>query len=152
MEDKVERRGLKEWRLLPDTNGYRLPTEAEWEHACRAGTSTTFPFGDDVTLLDRYAVTATWKTDMGGKRLPNSAGLFDMMGNAIEWCEDWSGPYDDESKLIDPRGIAQGTMRVMRGGTYFDPAEICTSGARNRCGPWGRGYYNGFRVARTVRL
>jgi serine/threonine protein kinase/formylglycine-generating enzyme required for sulfatase activity len=150
MEDMVERRGLEEWQLLPDTNGYRLPTEAEWELACRAGTSTTYHFGDDVTLLDRYAVTATWKTDMGGDRLPNSAGLFDMMGNVLEWCEDWSGPYDDVSKLIDPRGIAQGTMRVMRGGTYFDPAEICTSGARNRCGPWGRGYYNGFRVARTV--
>lgn len=147
-EDETERRGLEEWELAVESNGYRLPTEAEWELACRAGTSTKYFFGDDEAMLDRYAVYSTSRPLVCGHKLPNRYGLFDCTGNVYEWCHDWSGPYLLNS-VSDPQNGNKLGMRVMRGGTYFNPAENCLSTHRNRSGPWGRSQFCGFRVARS---
>ena len=93
--------------------GYRLPTEAEWEYACRAGTTTTYSFGDRVTKDDfNYGGQSTKPV---GSYKPNAFGLYDMHGNVWEWCEDWYGPYPN-GKVNDPLGSANGTHRILRGG------------------------------------
>jgi formylglycine-generating enzyme required for sulfatase activity len=113
---------------LPTGYVYRLPTEAEWEYACRAGTTTRYSFGDALgcddyceycALLDSYM----WWCGNGdsghvGQRLPNQWGLYDMHGNAREWCQDWFGEYPGGG-VVDPRGPASGSARVIRGGSYW---------------------------------
>jgi len=129
---------------------FRLPTEAEWEYACRAGTRTRYGFGNDDAQLADYAwlnANSDRKTHPVGLKKPNAAGLFDMHGNVCEWCADWHGPYAAGSAR-DPRGPRSGTDRVLRGGTWG-------SGNRNqfRCAyrytnvPTRRHYFNGFRCA-----
>ena len=108
---------------------YRLPTQAEWEYACRAGTATRWSFGDDESLLESYG----WYSDNAGnagiqpvgEKLPNPWGLFDMHGNAEEWVHDWHG-YDrhDGTPQTDPSGPVSGHNRLQRGGSYFTEA-IC---------------------------
>src|SRR5205823_2887430 len=77
------------WQLVPGAGGYRLPTEAEWEHACRAGTTTEYISGDDERFLGSYAVYLSNQTAICGSRMPNPWGLFDVHGNVYEWCQDW---------------------------------------------------------------
>ena len=113
---KTDSKGHDTWRLISDANGYRLPTEAEWEYASRAGTVTLLSHGNDASTLEHYAVFSN-RTDARGSRLPNGWGLFDVHGNVWEWCNDLYGPYDTEAKVRDPLGPAKrlsGNSRVAR--------------------------------------
>jgi formylglycine-generating enzyme required for sulfatase activity len=131
---------------------YRLPTEAEWEYACRAGTMTRFHFGDDESRLGEYAWFDGNADSIGedyahrvGQKKPNPFGLYDMHGNVYEWCGDWFGPYASDP-LRDPRGPSSGSSRVLRGGSwYYDPSFVRCA-FRYNLGPDYRRYFNGFRV------
>jgi formylglycine-generating enzyme required for sulfatase activity len=128
---------------------YRLPTEAEWEHACRAWTSTRFSYGDDsgYTNLANYAyyVRTGGGTYPVGQKLPNPWGLHDMHGNVLEWCQDWYGNYAG-GIAVDPQSPAAGSYRVIRGGCWHGLATTCRSAHRTHCTPNGRVYDIGFRV------
>ena len=117
-------------------NVYRLPTEAEWEYACRAGTTTNYNFGDDEPEFERYGwydKNAGEKTHPVGSKQPNAWGLYDMHGNVCEWCQDWYGDYPSGS-VIDPTGHPTGAAysfcRVLRGGAWSQIAEECSSAFR----------------------
>jgi formylglycine-generating enzyme required for sulfatase activity len=143
-------------------NGYRLPTEAEWEYACRGWTETDFYTGNitnsGCTPLDPALNRAGWycgnentKTRNVGLKEPNAFGLFDMHGNVWEWCWDWySDSYFTANPAIDPRGPARGSYRVLRGGSWFDYAGICRSSSRySFIDPDLRFNYIGFRIVKT---
>ncbi|MCL2186097.1 MAG: formylglycine-generating enzyme family protein [Treponema sp.] len=129
-------------------NGYRLPTEAEWEYACRAGTTTAYNtgsnFNDDTGWCKENSGITTHPV---GQKLANSYGLFDMHGNVWEWCWDWHGLYPSRAK-IDPTGDFVGTYRVHRGGSWGNSAEDTRSAARGCSYPDGRADRLGFRVVR----
>jgi formylglycine-generating enzyme required for sulfatase activity len=100
----------------------RLPTEAEWEYACRAGTTTDYSYGNDLAQLGNFAWyfdNANFATHTVGQKLPNPWVLYDMHANVWEWCSDWYGSYDS-SPVTDPTGPASGTKRVLRGGSWFN--------------------------------
>jgi len=131
---------------------YRLPTEAEWEYACRAGTTSIWSFGNDVNQLVDYAWWGDNAWSVGeryahsvGTRLPNPWGLHDMHGNVWEWTQDWLGPFSAEAQ-IDPKGPESGPSRVVKGG-YFDVFVRATrSAARGTGNPSGRDYAVGARI------
>jgi len=116
-----------------DGGGYRLPTEAEWEYACRAKTTTAYYWGDDFD--DRYAWAITNSkaaTHEVGTRLANAWGLHDMAGNVAEWCQDWYGPYDPNSaEQVDPEGPSERVYRILRGGSWGHTRASCRSAHRN---------------------
>jgi len=129
---------------------YRLPTEAEWEYACRAGSETAFSFGDDEVRLEKFAwhdANARNRTHPVGKLLPNAWGLYDMHGNVWEWCSDWHGEYP-KSALTDPIGPATGTYRVCKGGSFGFTAWSCRSSNRYGNTPESQIDDLGFRVVR----
>ncbi|MCD6328514.1 formylglycine-generating enzyme family protein [bacterium] len=132
---------------------YRLPTEAEWEYACRAGTTTRFNTGDSDSELGRagwYAGNSRRKTHDVGQKAPNAWGLFDMHGNVWEWCSDWYGEdYYGSSPGVDPTGPGSGSRRVIRGGSWYNLARYCRSAARYRYDPRYRYFNIGLRVARS---
>lgn len=142
------------WRSVPDSAGYRLPTEAEWEYACRAKSATTFCSGDDESLLSDYAVFYEGKPQPVSSRQPNGWGLFDMHGNLWEWNHDRDdGPLASNSGqlIIDPTGPSTGQNRVLRGGAFLHSAQVARSALHHSNPPSNRFYAtgNGFRVART---
>jgi len=128
---------------------YRLPTEAEWEYACRAGSKTAYSFGESQKSLGDYAWfdgISNVQTHPVGEKKPNAWGLYDMHGNVWEWCSDWYGDYP-EGAVSDPAGPLEGSDRVRRGGGWCGGAAICRSASRGRSGPSIRYFYDGFRVA-----
>ena len=132
---------------------YRLPTEAEWEYACRGWTSTRFSYGDDpgytnLANYEWYADNSGGMTHPVGQKLANPWGLYDMGGNVLEWCQDWWGDYPGGIAL-DPQGPPAGSDRVARGGywLYWIPyARYCRSAYRYVYNPVNRLYFCGFRV------
>ncbi|MBC8875829.1 MAG: SUMF1/EgtB/PvdO family nonheme iron enzyme [Planctomycetes bacterium] len=131
--------------------GCRLPTEAEWEYACRADTTTEYSFGDDEALLGDHAWfgdNSGGQTQPVGTKPPNGWGLHDMHGNVWEWCQDWFGEYSS-SPATDPKGPKTGNGRVLRGGSWFLKPRVCRSAIRYNPQPENRSYDIGFRAART---
>ena len=128
---------------------YRLPTEAEWEYACRAFTTTRFCFGDDDSQLAAYAwhsANSGTKTHPVGEKQPNAWGLCDMHGNVWEWCADWFGEYSSDP-TEDPTGPTRGSLRVLRGGCWGSPTRYCRSAVRDGVDPSVRIVALGFRLA-----
>ena len=128
---------------------YRLPTEAEWEYAARAGTQTAFSFGEDASLLDKYAVQNRDSTAPVGSKLPNPWGLYDMHGNVFEWASDWYGrDYYRSSPTDDPQGPASGSYRVLRGHNWYASGWFLRSAERHYTGKSLSDQY-GFRLVMT---
>jgi formylglycine-generating enzyme required for sulfatase activity len=138
--------------------GYRLPTEAEWEHACRSGTRSIYQHGDDERDLVNYGwfrINSKGQTHPVGQKKPNAWGLYDMVGNVYEWCSDW---YDKEyykdffgDEIFQaPAGPAAGYERVMRGGSWETEAISCYSGVRGFTLPGTKKSSIGFRLARST--
>ena len=137
-------------KLNDKTNGgYRLPTEAEWEYACRGETTTAYFFGNEITPKD-----ANFGGSNLGKPVPvaskdaNAYGLHDMHGNIWEWCEDLYGAYV-EGKVADPKGVEVGDKRVVRGGSFYDSESDARSSNRYAVPPSTRNGYIGLRLVRT---
>ncbi len=132
-----------------EERNYRLPTEAEWEYAARAGTTTAYYFGDDAGRLGDYAWhSGSSRTHPVGQKTPNAWGLYDMHGNVCEWCSDW---YQDSYRGLpetDPTGPNTGTSRVLRGGSWLNDPGGCRSASRVRGAPGSRlsGGSLGFRL------
>ncbi len=131
---------------------YRLPTEAEWEYAARAGSQTAYCFGDDAADLGNYAWYAEnsdIKTHPVAQKQPNKWGLYDMHGNVWEWCQDWYGDYPS-GDVADPVGPDSGSVRVFRGGGWGDLAQYCRSALRLGYSPDFRNFNLGFRLVLPV--
>jgi len=139
-----------EWKSKREGKRFRLPTEAEWEYACRAGSTGNYCFGNDVAELGDYA----WYTDNSegvthnvGTKKPNAWGLYDMHGNVWEWCIDWySDTYENTPTDGTAYNIPSEKGRVLRGGSWNGSAENCRSSSRINLGSGGRNYFIGFRV------
>ncbi len=136
-------------------NGYRLPTEAEWECACRAGSETAYSFGDEPAQLGEYAWfdgNSEMRTHEVGTKKPNGWGLCDLHGNVWEWCWDWYGDYqvtnDNSVRLVCPVGPPSGVGRVLRGGSFVDGPRSLRSAFRYRLVPVVRYRFLGFRCVR----
>jgi formylglycine-generating enzyme required for sulfatase activity/serine/threonine protein kinase len=136
------------------SGGFRLPTEAEWEYACRAGTSTAYTFGDSLTKGDaNYGDGAAGRESIKatGNFKPNAFGLYDMHGNVWEWCEDWKADYP-RGAVTDPKGPATGECRVLRGGSFDSFESKARSSVRVYFTPAYRLFDFGFRLARTTEI
>ena len=128
---------------------YRLPTEAEWEYACRAGSTTSYSFGETAESLREYAWFVEGregKTHPVGLEKPNRWGLYDMHGNVWEWCQDWYADYPPDAST-DPLGPNAGSLRVYRGGGWINFAALCRSASRYAVAPSHRVNSLGFRLA-----
>jgi len=151
-----------------DAGRYRLPTEAEWEYAARAGTTTAYCWGDTLscsqamfgnnTAKDRTCVPSVrsrgFPVDSPAPVMsypPNPWGLYDMHGNLWEWCSDWYGPYPHEA-VTDPKGPDSGSKRVRRGGSWFKYDYYCRSANRNTGHPASRYRTTGFRLVMEVSI
>ncbi len=142
-----------EWQLDRSADGYRLPTEAEWEYACRAGTITDYCFGSDTRWASQYAVYGANRTEMCGSKLPNGWGVFDVHGNVTEWCQDFmERHYGGYKEVTDPQGpdTEYELSRVLRGGWFTLGTRNIMSGTRDQVAISVSGLMYGFRVARTV--
>jgi len=142
-------------RLSQKTGGtVRLPTEAEWEYACRADSRTRFCFGDSDNRLGHYGwygSNSGSRTHSVGQKKPNDWSLYDMHGNVYEWCADRYGDSYANANAVDPHGPDSGTDRVLRGGCWFYFPQLCRSAYRAKAGPGHRGYGFGFRVVLDLK-
>jgi formylglycine-generating enzyme required for sulfatase activity len=149
-------------RRLSEKEGtlYRLPTEAEWEYACRAGTTTPFHTGNTIstdqanydgnyTYADGKKGIFRESTIRAGSFAPNPWGLHDMHGNVWEWCADWYREYPKDA-VTDPKGPTEGQARVVRGGTWINFPAVCRSANRGKTVPMSWNFHFGFRVVRVV--
>ncbi len=138
----------------PTPSPFSLPTEAQWEYACRAGTTTAWHFGDSAKMLEEYAwfnVNANGTTHPVGQRKPNGWSLYDMHGNVWEWCADkWDPDYYAQSPPKDPAGPTKGWERVNRGGRWYGDSWHCRSARRNYGSADGRNSSFGFRVVSAL--
>ncbi len=140
------------------TDQYRLPTEAEWEYACRAGTTTAIPNGpithfqcnvdDNLTAIAWYCGNSQDQIHPVAEKAPNPWGLYDMLGNVQEWCRDWFGAYPSD-EVIDPDGPEKGSYRVMRGGAWFSPVRDVRCASRFGSPPHYKFQHIGLRLVRT---
>lgn len=149
-----------EWLSQKEGKPYRLPTEAEWEYACRAGTTTHYSTGDDLPPEMHKNVRLSWYPDTArdpadqpvpltvGKTAPNAWGLQDMHGNVEEWCADWYGPYEAEDQT-DPVGRTTGDFRVTRGGSHSTELRYLRSANRAGTLPQDKSWLIGFRVVQA---
>jgi formylglycine-generating enzyme required for sulfatase activity len=136
-----------------NANGYRLPTEAEWEYAARGGKKTKgYKYSGSNKLKD-----VAWYSDNSGSQIhdvatksPNELGLYDMSGNVFEWCWDWYGPYTEE-KQTNPVGPSSGYYRVGRGGSWGHYSDYCRVAYRSDRGPYSRDIDLGFRLVRSAQ-
>ena len=131
---------------------YRLPTEAEWEYACRAGSTSRFSFGDDEAALGDYAWfdgNSDLQTHPVGRKRPNAWGLYDMHGNVWEWCRDWKAAYPAEL-VIDPQGPERGSDRVFRGNGWHGGAAGLQTALRGGSSPTLRSPLVGLRVVLEI--
>ena len=127
---------------------YRLPTEAEWEYACRSGgKNETYCGGNELDRLAWYSKNSNGKTHPVGQKQANGLGLYDMSGNVWEWVQDWKGAYSN-GQVIDPTGPASGYFHVFRGGSWDGSASFNRSAIRRKDSPRFDGYRLGFRLAR----
>jgi len=150
---------LENWTFDFEANGYRLPTEAEWEYACRAGTQTAYFMGNNASKLEAYAwfdKNAGGHPQPVGQKQANPWGLYDMCGNLWQWCHDfYQVDYYEESPEENPRGPKTGETKVVRGGAWKFSADSCRSGYRYNEDPgyadvcFGYDIY-GFRCVRNV--
>ena len=138
------------WLSRKEQKSYRLPTEAEWEYACRGGTTTRYSFGNEIAALGNYvwySSNSDLKTHAVGGKRPNGFGLYDMQGNACQWCADW---YDEhyyaKSPVDHPKGPTTGSWHVARGGSFSAPPIVLRCASR-LYSPSGRSCNFGFRVA-----
>jgi formylglycine-generating enzyme required for sulfatase activity len=154
-----EREGLKpcyssDGGIWQGEDGYRLPTEAEWEYACRAGSTTRFSFGDVEANLGEYSWhygNSVDKPHPVGQKQPNAWGIYDMYGNVYEWCWDgYAADYYKNDIAADPRGPLQAAGRVVRGGSWFNSPLACRSANRLGFALGERNNHRGFRVARVL--
>jgi formylglycine-generating enzyme required for sulfatase activity len=134
---------------LPAGYEYTLPTEAQWEYACRAG--TTGAYSGDLDGLGWYAANSGNTIHPVGQKQANSWGLYDMHGNVWEWCADWIGEYPSGS-VTDPAGPASGLSRANRGGSWFSSPRYCRSANRGWARPGARGTTFGFRLALAPKV
>jgi len=142
----------------PTADGYRLPTEAEWEYACRAGATTALANGDliavacnadpNLTSLGWYCGNTTGTTSAAGQKAANAYGLFDMNGNVWEWVWDWYGAYTAAS-ANNPTGPDTGLFKVIRGGGWLYGAQRCRSAHRRPAAPGSVSSDLGFRIVRN---
>jgi len=141
------------WLAQESSMTVRLPTQAEWEYACRAGTQTRFSFADTDAQLGDYAWyigNSNNQTRPVGQKKPNAWGLHDMHGNVWEWCQDWYGSYPTGA-VDDPTGPTNGEYPVGRGGSWNNDPRYCRSANRRRRNPTLSSYCNGFRVVASLR-
>jgi formylglycine-generating enzyme required for sulfatase activity len=157
-DDEDLRASERPVRMTWEANGYRLPTEAEWEYACRAGTTSDYYNGNEtqevcvpldprLDIIGWYCGNAGDETHEVGEKAPNGFGLYDMSGNVFEWCNDWWGEYSADAQT-DPTGPPDGTRPVRRGGSWGAAARFCQSAARGAGSPDGGHDYLGFRPVR----
>jgi len=160
-----------DWLSRKAVQAYRLPSEAQWEYACRAGTTTRYYSGDDPETLAQVGNVADataktrfpgWKSTLQagdgyvftapvGRFRPNAWGLYDMPGNAWQWCADrYNEDYYAASPVDDPKGPDSGVYHVLRGGSWYGGPHLCRSANRFRSAPDGRGNFIGFRIAKTI--
>src|SRR5262249_718021 len=134
---------------LPTSYEYRLPSEAEWEYACRAGITNLFSFGDSATEAGQYAWPMEKRdtsTHPMGRKRPNPWGLYDMHGNVWEWCSDWFAPYP-AMPLTNPTGAPSSKYKVFRGGGWNQAIEFARCANRFMMSPSNGIHFVGFRVA-----
>jgi formylglycine-generating enzyme required for sulfatase activity len=140
-----------------NANGWRLPTEAEWEYACKAGTATDFyngnltvnecsPIDPNLNEIGWYCSNSSSGSHLTGFKQPNSFGLYDMLGNVAEWCWDYWGPYSKLS-VTDPKGLDSGTAHVLRGGAWYSDPTKCRSSFRDSSSANIASF--GFRICRV---
>ena len=154
---------IRDLNRREQVKSYRLPTEAEWEYACRAGTTTPFSFGATITPSqvnydgqypfeeDAPPGKSRYKTLPVGSFPPNAWGLYDMHGNVAEWVRDWHEiEYYKDSPGVDPPGPAKGKFKVVRGGSWYDPAWNARSSDRNSREAGKRHKYLGFRLVKMI--
>jgi formylglycine-generating enzyme required for sulfatase activity len=137
---------IKKLNRIDSFGKYRLPTEAEWEYACRAGSDSLYANNNNLDEMGWYEENSGDKTHPVAKKKANGWGLYDMHGNVLEYCSGWYGKYPTKS-VSDPRGDSSGQYRIYRGGGCDDSAGTCRSKARDIDDPGHRGGFGGFRVA-----